>query len=319
MLYFPVALVITICFSVFTVVYAPIAFVCHVWNLFCKMYGDKCLRNLVAFVSFVILGLPILVLTSILDIPDFFENLYTEQVDDSMNSRLSLLRDFDRVNFTRFIEVIDLLIEEIKEKVQVAIQNEKDTEHLMTHEGHYILPFIQFNKRLSREFDIVNEVSKILFFETDVEVYQKNEYSGKQQLNPQVLSRMKQFSLLKRVVHNCADERGIFDLSLMKQFTNQVLMHEELFAMISKYRFQVPEDFKFSKRLHSFLVLRPREIVMCQSSTHEVLTTMTQQLIKLTEIAERQTAQAKKSDLDTKELSELTATDDSEYLSESPR
>ena len=85
MLYFPVALIITICFSVFTVVFAPIAFVIHVWNLFCKMYGDKCLRNLVAFVSFVILGLPTIVLTSILDIPAFFENLYTQPVDDRMN------------------------------------------------------------------------------------------------------------------------------------------------------------------------------------------------------------------------------------------
>lgn len=54
----------------------------------------------------------------------------------------------------------------------------------MTHDGHYIMPFIQFNKRLSREFDIVNEVSKILFFESDMSVYQKNEYSGKQELNP---------------------------------------------------------------------------------------------------------------------------------------
>lgn len=85
MLYFPIALIITTLFSVFTVVYAPFAFLLHTVTLFSKMYGDKCLRNIMAFLTFVILGLPVMMITSLMDIPAFFENLYSQPVDDSMN------------------------------------------------------------------------------------------------------------------------------------------------------------------------------------------------------------------------------------------
>lgn len=54
----------------------------------------------------------------------------------------------------------------------------------------------------------------------------------------------------------------MLDLTLMKQFTDQVGMHEKLFTMMAKYKDDVG-DFKFSKLIHSFLVLRPREIGVC--------------------------------------------------------
>jgi hypothetical protein len=43
-----------------------------------------------------------------------------------------------------------------------------------------------------------------------------NEYTQKQALNPNLLSKLKQFQLLKIVTMNCSDEEEILDLTLLK-------------------------------------------------------------------------------------------------------
>ena len=92
--------------------------------------------------------------------------------------------------------------------------------------------------------------------------------------------------MLKQVVQNCSDEQGILNLTRMKQFTDMVMMQEALHAMIAKYSEKPPADDGFSKKIHSFLVLRPREIIIGQSSQTEMLENMTQRLIKLMKTTE---------------------------------
>ena len=167
----------------------------------------------------------------------------------------------------------------------MAFKNKKSTEKLMTSEGHYIMLFAKFNKRLQRDFGIMNEIQNLIWAKKNsskkVELFMPDPYTNRMSLNPKYLSRLKNFNLLKAVTKNCSDERNMLDMTLLKQYTDQVLMHEKLFSMISKYRDHT-EDFAFSKLIHSFLVLRPRDVVVHASSENETLLRIDKKLVNMT-------------------------------------
>lgn len=56
--------------------------------------------------------------------------------------------------------------------------------------------------------------------------------------------------------------------------------------MIQKYQ-DPPRDTSFAGLVHAFLVLRPREIVLVQSSETEMLETITERIIKLPAIIKK--------------------------------
>ena len=146
-------------------------------------------------------------------------------------------------------------------KLRIPYLKNMELQEKCTIDGHYIIPYADFNMRLQEDFNIVNEIAHLIVGAGGVEMFVTNEFTRKQQLNPKLLSNLKQFSMLKKVVQSCSNERNMLDLTMMKQFCNQILIHEQLGEMIVKYK-DVDIDIRFSRLIHSFLVLRPREITL---------------------------------------------------------
>ena len=180
----------------------------------------------------------------------------------------------------------------------------------MTRKGHYIMLFAKFNKRLQREFGIMNEIQNLIWAKKNTskkeELFMPDPYTNRMSLNPKYLSRLKNFNLLKAVTKNCSDERNMLDMTLLKQYTDQILMHEKLFTMISKYR-DHNEDFAFSKLIHSFLVLRPRDVVVQSSSESETLLQIDKNLVDMTVSLENRMESVKNSTATMQSIDRITS------------
>jgi hypothetical protein len=285
-LFWPVAVAITVVFAACNIAICPLAYAAHAWTMFTNICNAEhsAKHQCWVFLSFLAFGLPTLVMTTFIDVPVFAYNLYTQPLEDVINSRQAVLESFERETFIEFKKSLEVKIYEIKQEVRELRQKTKEkgaTLHLLRLDGHFITPYADFNARLQEDFKIVEHVAGILFGGGQgIPMFITNEYTRKQQLNPKLLTKLKQFTLLKMVMQNCSNEQGILDLTLMKQFADQILMHEKLYDIIAKYKAPVA-DYQFSKLIHAFLVLRPTEIIFFQSSKSETLETMTKRIINL--------------------------------------
>ena len=80
-----------------------------------------------------------------------------------MNSRKAVLENFRRENFIKFVRTLDQVIARQKSQVNAARKKGIDVSKIITHEGYYLIPFADFNASLQKEFDIVNEISCLIF------------------------------------------------------------------------------------------------------------------------------------------------------------
>jgi hypothetical protein len=165
---------------------------------------------------------------------------------------------------------------------------DKPYDHVQLENGHHIMPFADFNARLQDDMKIVAEIANLVFGAKVDDMFVTNEYTQKQTLNPSLLSKLKQFQLLKTVTMNCSDEEEVLDLTLLKQFTEQVLLMARLKQMIVKYSNEPAKDNKFHQIVHSFLVLRPKEILMEMSTQTETLEGISRRVNNLGKISDSQ-------------------------------
>lgn len=64
----------------------------------------------------------------------------------------------------------------------------------MSDNYHFTIHFADFNIRMQEQFNIVNEISSLIYGGgQDKEMFVYNEYTDKMQLNPEILSNLKQF------------------------------------------------------------------------------------------------------------------------------
>jgi hypothetical protein len=147
MLYLPVALIITAAFTVCNALILPIAYLLHLQNLFGRMLANG-RKQIAVFLTFLVVGLPTLVITTVLDVPVFFANLYTEPMEDKLNSRKAFLENFQRPMFMKFVHVLEDVIKELQEEVRLADREGKRKDHLVNEENNIVMPYADFNLRL---------------------------------------------------------------------------------------------------------------------------------------------------------------------------
>lgn len=136
------------------IILAPLIYFTHSLTLFTNIFNDRkeASKNIIIFMSFFVFGLPALILTSLIDVPIFFFNLYTRPVEDRFNSRKTLLENFEKKSFIKFTETIDLVMEEVRTAVRTARKEGGDLSKLLCDKGHLIIQFADFNIRLQEEF-----------------------------------------------------------------------------------------------------------------------------------------------------------------------
>ena len=76
---------------------------------------------------------------------------------------------------------------------------------------------------LQKNFDIINEVAKLIFDNKQEGKFIYNPYTKKSQISPVWLKKIYEFNTLKKLIVKTANEkRGIVNVSLVKSFVQQV-------------------------------------------------------------------------------------------------
>jgi Na+/proline symporter len=88
----PVALFCTVFFFAWAMISAPIYYGMHLMTLFFMICDEEITRDRMKkiswiFVGFAIFGLPTFILSTLVDLPIFFWNLYTRPLEDNINSK----------------------------------------------------------------------------------------------------------------------------------------------------------------------------------------------------------------------------------------
>ena len=89
---------------------------------------------------------------------------------------------------------------------------------------------------LQEKFDIIGEVSKLIFDNRAEGKFVYNPYTKKNQISPSYLKKINEFNILKKLIVKTANaKRGIVNVSLVKSFVQQVKLKSYMLLIQKKH------------------------------------------------------------------------------------
>lgn len=135
------------------------------------------LLRLILTVKFAIYGLFYFPVTLVIDMFVFFGNLYTEASKDSLNDKNS--QNFSREGLQLFEESMDEILYDLEQKKTQMTKNKEDLTLIASSNGGLLMDMTAVIIILQTNFDIIGEVSKLIFENRSEGKFVYNPYTKK--------------------------------------------------------------------------------------------------------------------------------------------
>ena len=135
------------------------------------------LLRLILTVKFTIYGLFYFPVTLVIDMFVFFGNLYTEASKDSLNDKNS--QNFSREGLQLFEESMDEILYDLEQKKTQMTKNKEDLTLIASSNGGLLMDMTAVIIILQTNFDIIGEVSKLIFENRSEGKFVYNPYTKK--------------------------------------------------------------------------------------------------------------------------------------------
>lgn len=272
LLYLPVGLVITTCFTLGNLILMPLAYFKHILSLINTLTDSdetmdelsEKIRRVLTIIYFIVLGPIILTLSIPINFIVFFCNLYTKPLDADKQPNIKMLSKMS-------IQVLTACCNECLAEHR-RVTGKQRTTHVN---------FVTLNKLLQKKLDIQKRVRDLVFnnFDDSKFVYDKNTNMTK--LHPKYLDGIKEFNNLKKLVANCADKTGMVDTELIKSLIDQVNLRCEMLDIEIKaddLELGMTEEEIYQAALFELAKTEPKSIEGVLADEGQVLQTLDEKL-----------------------------------------
>jgi hypothetical protein len=92
------------------------------------------------------------------------------------------------------------MILDLEKKKTKMIKNKEDLAHLVTPSGGLVMDMTMVNITLQKSFDVIGEVSRLIFDNKSEGKFVYNPYTKKSQISPLYLKKINEFNILKKLI-----------------------------------------------------------------------------------------------------------------------
>ena len=184
--------------------------------------------------KFAIYGLFYFPIAVAVDTLVFFGNLYTVASIDTMNDKSK--KNFSKDGLQLFEDTLNDILYDLEKEKTKMMKKKEDLKLLVSSSGGLLMDMTKVSIILQEKFDIIGEVSKLIFDNRSEGKFIYNPYTKKNQISPVYLNKINEFNTLKKLIVKTANtKRGIVNVTLVKSFVHQVKLKYYMLLIQKKH------------------------------------------------------------------------------------